>query len=328
MEPRTPGGSAYLLITPTRDDVQQLAELVTTVRAQEHGPAAWVFVDGGSKDGTRETLSELAAREGWIHVVDARHDPMRPTVEGPESLPLDGDAALPGSPGYAAVVAQGFAYARELAEAEGIRYRHVANLDADIRCPPHLLAEMVARMDGDRQVGIASCTVAAADETGTLVAQPTPVDDAPGAGLRVWRRECVEEVGAYPTPCWAGVTGLRARNRGWKTVVYEDLVAETVMPERARTGWWEGMFAAGRDRWRVGAHPVLVAAEAARASIHDRDLRGVALVAGYLEAAVRRRSRLPDPEVRSFYGDDLPRQRVRRLLQWAGVGGSRLRKRR
>ena len=183
MEPRTQTGSAYLLVTPTRDDVQQLAELVTTVRAQEHGPAAWVFIDGGSKDGTRETLAELAAREGWIHVVDARPDPSRPPTQGrAEPLPLDGDAALPGSPGYAAVVAQGFAYARELAEAEGIRYRHVANLDADIRCPPHLLAELVSRMDGDREVGIASCTVAAAHDDGTLVAQPTAGGRRPGSG--------------------------------------------------------------------------------------------------------------------------------------------------
>jgi len=321
---RSAAESAYILVTPVLDDLQQLGELVTTVRAQEHRPAAWVFVDGGSTDGTRATLAEFAGREPWIHCMDAESVGSQPIAGAP---PVDGEASTSGSPRYAAVVAQGFAFAAALAEGEGLRYDYVANLDPDIRCPPHLLAEIIMRMDGDRQVGIASCTVASVDDTGRVVQPPEAVDDALRAGLRVWRRACVAEIGAYPTPCWAGVTGLRARNRGWKTLVYDDLIAETVQPEGARTGWWEGLFTVGRDRWRVGAHPVLVAAEAARASLHDRDLRGVALVAGYLEAAVRRRAQLPDPEVRAFYGDDLPRQRAQRVFARAGRLAARLRKR-
>lgn len=311
MDTRAQAGSAYLLVTPVRDDVQQLGELMATVRAQEHGPSAWIFVDAGSTDGTLKTLAHLVAREPWIHLEAAP-----PGVR---------DGSRSGPPEHAALLAHGFSVAASLAEAEGIRYRYVANLDADIRCPPALLAELIARMDGDRQVGIASCAVVLVDETGRAVLQPAAVDDAPRAGLRVWRRECVDEIGAYATPCWAGVTGLRARNRGWKTLVYEDLVAETVLPDGARNGWWAGLFAVGRDRWRVGAHPLLVAAEAARASMHDRDLRGLALVAGYVEAALRRRARLPDPEVRAFYGDDLPRQRAQGLLDRAGRLAQRLR---
>jgi hypothetical protein len=39
-------------------------------------------------------------------------------------------------------------------------------------------------------------------------------------------------------------------------------------------------------------------------------LKGVALLAGYLESALRRRRRSNDPELLEFYGDALPRRQL------------------
>lgn len=299
--------SSYVMVTPVREDATQLDDLAATVRAQERRPALWVIVDDGSSDDTVARLRRLGARDPWIHPV-----------------------ALPRTPGgeprrHDMVVTAGFRVAAELAEAEGIDHRYVVNLDPDLRCPPQLLAELVERSDRDRSVGIASCTIQEVADDGRAERRRDVIDGIPRADLRVWRRACVEEVGMQPAPRWAETTGLRARNRGWLTPVFEDLVVEASEPRVLRHAW-QGFRSAGAESWEVGLHPLVLAGHAVAASVQDRDLRGVAILAGYVEAAISGHRRTRDPEVREYFGDDLLRHQARTLLSRMPVVGRRFRR--
>lgn len=301
--------SSYVLVTPVRDEAGLLDDLVVTVRAQERRPALWVFVDDGSADDTARRLARLAAREAWIHGVTLPRTPR-------------GDPRRHGQ-----LLTIGFRHAAELAEAEGIDHRYVVNLDADLRCPPGLIAELIERTERDRSVGIASCAVAEVADDGRVERHREVVDGIPRADLRVWRRACVEEVGMQPSPRWAETTGLRARNRGWSTLVFEDLVVEAAPPGVARGGW-VGSLHHGAEGWEVGLHPLVLAGQAVTASVQDRDLRGVAMVAGYVEAAISGKRRSKDPELRAYFGKDLLEQQARTLLSRMPMVGRRFRRRR
>lgn len=300
--------SSYVLITPVRDEAGQLDDLAATVRAQERRPQLWVIVDDGSHDGTASKLQRLAARDPWIHGVTL---PRTPRGEPRRRAQL---------------VTAGFRHATELAEAEGIDHRYVVNLDADLRCPPQLIAELIERSERDRSLGIASCTVAEVTEDGRVERRREVVDGIPRAELRVWRRACVEEVGMQPTPRWAETTGLRARNRGWSTLVFEDLVVEATRPGVLRDAW-QGSRHHGAEGWEVGLHPLVLASQAMAASVQDRDLRGVAMVAGYVEAAISGQRRSRDPELREYFGEDLLRRQARTLLSRVPMVGRRFRRR-
>lgn len=292
---------AYVLVTPIHEEADLIADLAATVRAQELRPARWVIVDDGSRDRTPDVLAQLAARERWIDVVTLVR------------------AREPGPTRYAEVLAHGFRAATELAEAEGFDVRYLANVDADVRPSPSLFAELVDRCERDRMVGIASGRLGAVQEDGEVLPQLEHPCGAPRSGLRLWRRECLEQAAYYPTPHWGSVTGLRARNRGWKTVVYGDLLAEVVRQDGGRFGWWAGYRRIGEGAWFVGAHPLLVAMQAMVVSAHDRDLKGLALLAGYVASAVRGKRRSTDPELLEFYGSRLPRQQVEGALARLGA---------
>ncbi len=287
----------YLLVTPIRDEIDLISDLVATVRAQEHPPTCWLLVDDGSTDGTDAELARLADREPWVTLV--RMPP------GPQDDPDR----------YSRVVSYAFEAVAELAEAEGLEYEFVANLDADVRPSPALLAELIARASADRMAGITSCRLVRVREDGRPVPLAQPLGGGPRSGIRVWSRGCVEDVASYYTPHWAAVTCVRARNRGYDVVVHEDLDAEVVRPDGMRAGWWSGYRKFGASVWQVGVHPAVLAVEAMRESARDRDLRGVAMVVGYLESALRRKGRCHDAEVVSYFRDDLPRQRLGALAQ-------------
>jgi glycosyltransferase involved in cell wall biosynthesis len=291
--------NAYLLVTPVHEEAELLDELLASVRAQELRPHAWVIVDDGSADGTAATLERAVKRDPWIHVV---------------ALPRIGRRST-SAHRYAEVLGVGFRAAADIAEADGIELGYIANLDADVRCPPHLMADLVARAEGDRMLGIVSAELVEVREGGEVVPQLGLPCGSPHGGLRLWRRTCLEEIAFYPSPHWASVTGVRARNRGWKTLTCTDLSAEIVRGDATRDGWWAGYRRMGQAEWHVGMHPMVVAAQALTASARERDLRGLALVAGYLESALRRQRRSHDPEVLTYFGDDLPRER---LGEWMG----------
>jgi len=287
-----------VLVTPVHDERELLHDLVATIRAQELPPVLWVIVDDGSTDGSGPELARLQAREPWIHVVTLGRD------ANAEVSPLR----------YAQVLAHGFVAAVELLEAEALQVDYVANVDADVRCPPQLFAEMLQRSERDRMIGFASCRLVEMVEDGDPVPALEHPCGAPRAAVRLWRRQCIEEIGLHPTPHWGSVTGLRARNRGWKTVVHVDLVAEVVRDHASRHGWWRGWQRIGEAVWFVGAHPLLVAAQAVVASARRRDLRGLALLTGYLGSALRGRRRSNDPELLEFYGTVLPRRQLEDAL--------------
>jgi biofilm PGA synthesis N-glycosyltransferase PgaC len=295
------------MVTPVREDAGQLDDLAATVRAQERRPALWVIVDDGSSDDTAARLRRLRARDPWIHAMTLPRTP--------QGEPRRRDL----------VVTMGFRRASELAEAEGIDHRYVVNLDPDLRCPPQLVAELVERSERDRSVGIASCTIQEVADDGRAERRRDVIDGLPRADLRVWRRACVEEVGMQPAPRWAETTGIRARNRGWLTPVFEDLVVEAARPGVLRHAW-QGFRSEGAESWEVGLHPLVLAHQAMAASVQDRDLRGVAILAGYVEAAISGQRRSRDPEVREYFGEDLLKQQARTLLSRMPVVGRRFRR--
>ncbi len=58
------------VITPVRDEAALLRETAATILAQDWPSVEFLFVDGGSRDGSRELLHDLAARDGRVRVLE------------------------------------------------------------------------------------------------------------------------------------------------------------------------------------------------------------------------------------------------------------------
>ena len=123
--------ATYALISPVRDENENLERLAASVSAQTTLPEAWLIVDNGSRDGTLELAQELAVEHPWIRV-----------------LSVPGDAtARPGQPIVRAFHA-GVAALEHLPDV-------IVKLDADVSMEPDHFAHLLDEFSADPTLGIA-----------------------------------------------------------------------------------------------------------------------------------------------------------------------------
>jgi biofilm PGA synthesis N-glycosyltransferase PgaC len=266
--------SSYALVTPARDEAENLRRLAASVLEQTIRPAAWVIVDNGSTDETPALVAELGRTHPWITAIE---------VEG-ES------AARPGAPivrafhaGLAALPAQPHV---------------VVKLDADVSLPSDHFEKLLEAFAADPSLGIASggCYE---EEGGGWQERHVTAGHVRGAA-RAYRWECLRAVLPLEERVgWDGIDELKANVLGWKTGIVPDLPFYHHRSVGERDG---SRFA----RWRAqgqGAHYMgyrftYLMLRAVHRSV--RDPAALAMISAYVAAALRREPRNEDAAVRAY----------------------------
>jgi glycosyltransferase involved in cell wall biosynthesis len=268
------GRMTYAAITPARDEAENLRRLADSMVAQTVRPTAWLVVDNGSTDGTRELVSDLASRFDWIRLLSV------PGV----------DRAAPGAP----VVR---AFHAGLAEFGGLP-DVIVKLDADVSFDPDYFERLLGAFADEPTLGIASGSCWESKD-GEWHETRVTGDHVRGAS-RAYRRECLQDVlPLVEGHGWDGIDELKANVRGWRTRI----VAEVPFYHHRRLGERDG---ARHSRWLVQGHGAYFMGYRPsylflRALHHSRrDPAALAMLWGYVESAARRRPRWDDREARDY----------------------------
>jgi biofilm PGA synthesis N-glycosyltransferase PgaC len=263
----------YALVTPARDEADNLRRLGASLLAQTVLPCEWVVVDNGSADETPDVVAGLAAGRPWIRFLRVRGDA----------------AARPGAP----VVRAFHSGLAALSSAPDV----VVKLDADVSFEPDYFERLLAAFAADPRLGIAGgrCDEL---EGGVWSERRVTAGHVRGAA-RAYRWDCLQDVLPLEEGMgWDGIDGLKATARGWKTGLVPGLAFRhhRAVGERdgARRARW---LAQGRGSWAMGYRPAyLVVRTLFRAR---RDPAALAMLWGYAAAALRRAPRLADPAARA-----------------------------
>jgi hypothetical protein len=298
----------YVLVTPARDELAQLPALVEAVQAQDHRPCVWLVVDDGSTDGSVQWLSDAAAQLSWLHAAPFPDPPV-------EYLGAH----------VARVKAWGAERALEIARRDGLEPAYLAVLDADLTPAPDYFATVVARMEGDPRLGVASGLVTSPGQTSEQRIESFQRTDLPRGGIQVFRCTCLEQIGGLPPYAgYDGIANVKAGLRGWQRRLYTDLVVEQVRATATRFGSFAGFRKKGRYAWSLGLNPALVLARTAAYAARSPRREGLAFLLGWAEARWTGPAPCPDAEVRRYYRWERPREYARvvadRLLGRDGQG--------
>jgi poly-beta-1,6-N-acetyl-D-glucosamine synthase len=264
-------GVTYALVTPVRDERQNLARLAECVVAQTVAPAEWVIVDNGSSDGTLELARELEQTHGFVRSLSTK-----PTV-----------APEPGAP----IVRAFHAGVDALAQPAGV----VVKLDGDVSFDDDYFERILAAFREDTTLGIASGECLEA-EGGTWRVKPVTQGHARGA-TRAYRWECLQSVLPLPERLgWDTVDEVKANVLGWTTGTIPDVRFYHHRPVGARDGApWSRWVRQGRGAHYLGYRfPYLVARTLHRTL---RNPAAIGMLVGYAAAAAGRNERHADADV-------------------------------
>ena len=268
----------YVLVTPARNEERFIAKTLESMVAQTMPPERWVIVDDGSTDKTSEIVQRYAGAYPWIQLV---------------RLPQHADRSFAGKV---------HAFNAGLERIKTLEFEVIGNLDADLSFDPDYLEFLMGKFSEDPRLGVAGTPFI---EDGYDSAKDSfEGENHVAGGCQLFRRQCFEEIGGYiGNPAggvdWIAVT--TARMKGWKTCSFpEKRFHHYRSLGTAERGMIASAFSYGEKDYYLGGSPVWQLFRVCYQSA-KHPVGGLALLAGYCWAALRRTKRPVSRELMRFH---------------------------
>jgi glycosyltransferase involved in cell wall biosynthesis len=270
----------YVLITPARNEEAYIEKTLRSVVSQTVMPEQWVIVDDASTDSTAQLVENYVRDYPWIELV-------RRTQRSERSFSRKVDAFNAG-----------------LQRLGSREFEVIGNLDADLSFDPEYLEFLMDKFAEDPKLGVAGTPFV---ENGYDSARDSfEGENHVAGGCQLFRRQCFEEIGGYiGNPAggidWIAVT--TARMKGWKTCSFpEKRFHHYRSLGTAERGIVASLFSYGEKDYYLGGSPVWELFRVCyRSAKHPFIIGGLALLAGYCWAALRRTKRPISPELMRFH---------------------------
>jgi biofilm PGA synthesis N-glycosyltransferase PgaC len=265
---------SYAIITPARNECDNLKRLAASVVAQEHRPASWMIVDDGSDDGMDVVAAELAERHTWIHVVGTGQDAAGLALGRRQGRDL-------------------LAFRRGL-EALPAPVDVFVKVDADTSFEADYFARLLERFAEQPDLGIAGGTCYELNDG--QWERIKVAGSHPRGASRAYRWALLDDVFALePELGWDGVDEVMAELRGYRTAGFTDFGFRHHRKVGERDGRLRAGAALGRQAWYMGYRPSYLLL---RALYRAREnAASLAMVGGYAWAAASGAPQCPHPEV-------------------------------
>jgi len=224
----------YAIISPVRDEEENIARTIECVLAQKIRPVEWVIVDDGSTDRTGQILDEYASREPWIRPVHRKNRGHRKSGSGVVEAFYDGYAAL-----------------------QSKDWDFLVKLDGDLSFDENYFSQCFARFQENPKLGLAGGTILS-ERVGGMQLERSHDFHVRGA-TKIYRRECWEGIGGLIRQTgWDTFDEVKANYLGWKTRSFADINLYQHRYTGKADGAWKDAVKNGRANYVCGYHPLFM----------------------------------------------------------------------
>jgi len=277
----------YILITPAKNEEDNLPEVADSVINQSVRPRLWVIVDDGSVDNTPEIIKELARNYSWI-----KHLRLPPQRVCSSTFCKRGFR-------IAYVCKSGIDYAINYSKKHKIGFNYLGILDSDTIIEPNYFEKLIKALEKNERLGIVSGGVHYLERNGKLRWEHTRLDMPRNTG-RLYRKEIILDL-RYPIePSHDTILVIKAKNRGWRTAQLKEVIAIQKRLTHSSGGFWKGKFYLGEVHYYIDAGLDTVLLHFLLYSCRYPFYTGLAYLCGYLSMLVNKSPKILDVEIREY----------------------------
>ena len=266
----------YVVVTPARNEQENIAHTIRSMVAQTRRPLRWVIVDDGSTDQTGRIIDEAAREHTWISTL---HRPDR--------------GARKQGGGVIETFYDGFA----LVSAESWDY--LVKFDADLSFEPDYFERCLQKFTEDSKLGIGGGMISY-EQDGVLICE-SPGDPAfhVRGATKIYRRACWDKLGGLlRAPGWDTIDELKANMLGWSTRTFKDVPLKHHRITGSADGTWKNQVKFGLSNYITGYHPFFMAMKCLKRCGQRPYLLGaVGLWWGFCNGYLRGVAQVDDPEL-------------------------------
>lgn len=290
---------SYILLTLARNEENYLPKVAECVIKQTSLPSLWLIVNDGSTDKTQTIIDELTCKHEWIIGMKL--------PSGPGGLGLH----------FARVAKRGFEELQNQAAIRKKSYQFIGKVDADVMFGPECFETLLCEFE-DESLGIVSSILI--QEDGSNIAPKEKRDitfaDYPTDGVRIYRRECFEQVGGiHVVKAPEVVVGVKARVKGWKLKRVDKVVAFHRRKSHQETSLWRRWEMRGAEQHYLGYHPLVVLGSCFYDFLYIRPVYlALAHFWGYMKSVLSKADKIPDQEVLQYFRNRYSKEITSRVL--------------
>jgi glycosyltransferase involved in cell wall biosynthesis len=283
----------YIIVSPVRNEEDNIEKTIRSVISQKVKPQAWVIVNDGSQDSTEKITKKYLHGHPWIRLVNVADRGYRKT-----------------GPGVVEAFTIGF---RTI---ENLHFDFITKLDGDISFEPDYFDRLLKKFGENPKLGIAGGWVYDAIN-GKLKAHKYPHDHVRGA-VKTYRKRCFEEIGGLiPELGWDGIDEMSAQMLGWETQSFKELPVLLHKPMGSTGGILKGRLRGAYGACKLGYHPLFMLGRCLRKMVIDRPFfsGGLVMLMGFIHFKIKGVKPLDNPELIKFIRD----KQKRRMTFWKRV---------
>lgn len=279
----------YILITPVRNEENNIPKLVECVIKQTILPILWIIINNDSNDNTPKLLSSLEKEFNFIHILNQDY------IEKSE-----------GHLNFSITVKKAYDFAIALSNSLKINYDYVGKLDADIIIPKDFFEKLIMNCKNDSKIGVASGKMLHYDPDNNSKNKNEKYFSDEISDERIYKKQFLEQIGGFPITKYSPDTVMlaKARINGWKIITYDNIdfyhVRHSFPPKRK----WKSSVITGESKYYLNYSPLLFFLGFIYLLTQKPFYPALAMLYGYLNSILKRKEKIKDESIREYFWND------------------------